>query len=141
MLKETLGHGDRAQHTFHLEKSLLEEQLYSSDLKKKLQSANKQIASLKSRVKSLELQRSEGGGGMSLLGVEGVDEESVLERSRSMNDLGSGEAGEEGEMELRQKGGSPPSQYHLPRLPVSKQKYVCCALKLEASFYYSTAWS
>lgn len=120
-MKETIGQGDQVQRLFHLEKSLLEEQLYSSDLKKKLQSANKQITTLKTKVKSLEVQRADGGkGSMSPLGIE---EDSILERSRSMNDLEQDFDKNESGMEQKQKGGSPPSQYHLPRLIVPKQRY------------------
>ena len=119
MLKDTVGRGDKVKQIFHLEKSLLEEQLYSSDLKKKLQSTNRQVTSLKSKLKALELQRE--GGALSLLRVE---DESVMERSRSMTDLeasrGTGGAGEEGRGDVG--AGSPPSQYHLPRLTVVKQK-------------------
>ena len=121
VLKETVGSRDQDQvkRSFQLEKSLLEEQLYSSDLKKKLQAANKQIASLKTKVKSLEQQQqqqspTEGGGGerslaASLLGVAG--EESVLERSRSMNDL-----------DKENEGGDRERQYRLPRLNIPKQQ-------------------
>ena len=126
VLKESGGRGDQAQRAFHLEKTLLEEQLYSSDLKKKLQSANKQIAALKTKVKGLEQQSSfagegrEGDGGerrsLSLLGVAAA-EDSILERSLSMNDLDQGGDGDG--KEEPQKGGSPPSHYRLPRL---KQK-------------------
>lgn len=120
VLKETVGRGDQVHQIFHLEKGLLEEQLYSNDLKKKLQSANRQITSLKNKLKSLDLQKEgrAGGGGAALL--MGLEEESLLERSRSMTDL-EGKSGNKEEMV--EKGGSPPSQYHLPRLAVFKQKY------------------
>lgn len=118
VLKETIGRGDQVQRLFHLEKTLMEEQLYSSDLKKKLQLANKQIIILKTKVKDLGTQRQQGvRSAVSLLGV--VEDDSIPERSRSMNDL---EQDDESRTEGEQKGGSPPSQYHLPRLPLSKQR-------------------
>lgn len=121
MLKETIGRGDQVQRIFHLEKSLYEEQLYSSDLKKKNQAANKQIVTLKARLKSLEVERSYGAGkpSISLLGVE---EDSVLERSLSVNDLEQEIDKEKSGMELKPKGGSPPSRYHLPRINPSKER-------------------
>lgn len=124
VLKEAVGRGDQVQQIFHLEKCLLEEQLYSSDLKKKLQSSNKQLSSLKGKLRALELQQREWGGCVSPLGA-GSEEESVLERSRSMNDLGEKASGsEEAEGAGRGGGGavSPPSQYHLPRLSALKLK-------------------
>ena len=122
VLKETVGRGEQVQRLFHLEKSLVEEQLYSSDLKKKLQAANKQVASLKAKLKDLaRVRRDSTAGGevqsavVSLLGAAvAEEEESVLERSRSMNDLEQ----EEAEEKRGQSGGggSPPSNFHLPRL-------------------------
>ncbi len=123
-----MGHGDQVQRVFHLEKTLLEEQLYSSDLKKKLQTANKQIATLKTKVKALKQQcysASEGGRGgeRSSLSPTGVAaEESILERSLSMNDLDQEEEDEGDGKEEVQKGGSPPSQFRLPRLNITKQR-------------------
>ena len=117
MLKEAVGRGDQIQRLFHLEKSLMEEQLYSSDLKKKLQAANKQVSTLKVK---LETQKVKEKGSLSLLLVP--EDESILERSRSMNDL---------EQELdplkdAEKGESPPSQYHLSRIVLPKQqRYIC----------------
>lgn len=119
VLKETIGRGDQVQRLFHLEKTLHEEQLYSSDLKKKLQTANRQIAMLRAKVKDLGKQRASEGGppsGASLLGVA-EEEDSILERSRSLNDMET-----EFERKEEQKGGSPPTHYHLPRLNLPKQQ-------------------
>ena len=122
ILKETIGRGEQTQRLCHLEKSLLEEQLYSTDLKKKLQSANKQITTLKTKVKSLELQR--GSCPASLLQTH-VNE---VERSQSMNDLDVEQDSDENGIErYKPKGGSPPSHYHLPRLTAHKQRY-CLAV-------------
>lgn len=112
-LKESGGRGDQAQRIFHLEKTLLEEQLYSSDLKKKLQSSNKQITTLKSQVKTLEQQCSEMEG-------REAEEDSILERSLSMNDLNQS-GGDGDKKEEARKGGSPPSNYRLPRLSLTKK--------------------
>ena len=125
MLKETIGRGDQVQRLFHLEKTLLEEQLYSSDLKKKLQAANRQITTLKAKVKELGMYKASGeaqgsAATVSLLGGVAEDEDSLLERSLSMNDLEQ-EFGVKGN-KPEQKGGSPPAQYHLPRLNLPKQQ-------------------
>ena len=120
-MKETVGHGGQVQRISSLEKTLLEEQLYSSDLKKKLQSSTKQVTALKGKVKALEqrLHHFEAGERSSLLLLGMEEEDSILERSRSMNDL---DQSEEGDKKERQKGGSPPSQYRLPRLNIPKQR-------------------
>ena len=110
-MKETVGRDDQVQRLFYLEKSLLEEQLYSNDLKKKLQIVNKKNASLESKIKS-EQRSTDSAKSM----LNAAEEDSNLERSRSMNDLEW-----ESEKEEQQKnGGSPHSQNH----PSSKQKQV-----------------
>lgn len=113
MLKETIGRGDQVQRLIHLEKALQEEQLYSSDLKKKLQAANRQVTTFKAKAKDIAGEQRSGA-------VSLVVEESDLDRSKSTNDI---EQQEEGKANKeQQKGGSPPSQYHLPRLTANKQQ-------------------
>lgn len=121
MLKAAVGRGDQIQRLFHLEKSLMEEQLYSSDLKKKLQAANRQVSTLKARVMASETQKGKGNGSLSQLMAE-EGSESILERSRSMNDLEQEFDPSKDASGTTEKGGSPPSLYHLSRMVLPKQQ-------------------
>jgi hypothetical protein len=99
---------------YHLEKALQEERLYSRDLKMKLQAANRQTESIKAKLDAVENSSSSSSSGKAQSAVSVLKaESSCMERSQSMNDLGG--------KEVQQKGESPPSQYHLPRLTTPKQ--------------------
>ena len=88
-----------------LERNIFEEKIYSSDLKRKLQMANKQTAHLKSEIKNMRSRLGESG---SLLQVS-LDMESSLERSRSMNDIGQ-EVEKEGTEKEQERQDTSPSQ-------------------------------
>ncbi len=122
MLKESVGRGDQVRRLFHLEKSLVEEQLYSSDIKKKLQNANNQIASHKSKIKLLELRQNSTNMNPSTSFLS-VGEDSVLERSRSMNDME--QELDKNENEPSQNEGD--SHYLLTRISTPKQQRLVVA--------------
>ena len=112
------GEEEEPEHLFRLEKLIQEEKLYSSDLKKKLQAANRHIANTRTKMEAIEKGGALGKvqSAVSLLKVAEGDATNI-ERSQSMSNLEGKEEGGRSKTEGQQKGGSPPAQYHLPRLP------------------------
>lgn len=117
MLRSRFGQ-DEPQHIQHLENTIKEEKLYSGDLKKKLQAANRHIASIQAELEDTQKAKENNVPGkvasaVSLLKVQSAEGDTSMERSQSMSDL---EKEKGTKTEGMQKGGSPPAQYHLPRL-------------------------
>lgn len=94
LLKTTMGQENMAERFVMLEQSLLEEQLLTKDLQKKLHSTNKQnaIQELKIRKLELELAASKQRSPKTISHTSAmiclsVESDLTPERSQSMNDL------------------------------------------------------
>lgn len=81
LLKGAVGRGDVADKLLFLERSYMEERLLTNDLRKKLQTANKQNSTLMLKVRKLEME----AGTSQLLKPPG--DEGERERSYSLTDL------------------------------------------------------
>ena len=84
LLKGAVGRGDVAEKLLFLERSNMEEQLLANDLRKKLQTANKQNSTLMLKVRKLEME----AGTSQWLKPPGMGGgEGERERSHSLTDL------------------------------------------------------
>ena len=92
LLRSTIGQEKLAERFMMLEQSLLEEQLLTKDLRKKLHSVNKQNATQELKIRKLELelaankQRSPKTPTTAMIRLS-VESDLARERSQSMNDL------------------------------------------------------
>lgn len=92
LLKSAIGQEKLAERFTVLEQSLLEEQLLTKDLRKKLHGVNKQNATQELKIRKLELelaahkQRSPKTPTTALIRLS-VESDLARERSQSMNDL------------------------------------------------------
>lgn len=84
LLKGAVGRGDITEKLLFFERSLMEEQLLTNDLRKKLQTANKQNSALMFKVRKLEL---EAGTNKILKTPEMSGDMLQRERSHSLTDL------------------------------------------------------
>ena len=92
LLRSTIGQEKLAERFMMLEQSLLEEQLLTKDLRKKLHGVNKQNATQELKIRKLELelathkQRSPKTPTAAMIRLS-MESDLARERSQSMNDL------------------------------------------------------
>ena len=104
LLRSTIGQEKLAERFMMLEQSLLEEQLLTRDLRKKLHSVNKQNATQELRIRKLELeltshkQRSPKTPTTAMIRLS-VESDLARERSQSMNDLVAGDNEQDPQLE------------------------------------------